>query len=113
MSKILDRGETFLRFILESQTSRKQSRFILLNCTDIQLKVIVEIFHNLLKFQDVIPPKIGKLIKKRKRTLVRLIKLLKKKKNSLQKQFISKHFQLIFKVLQAGKRVILNFITFK
>lgn len=106
MSKTLKGGETFLRFLLDRKTPKKQIRFILFNCSEQHLHVIVEIIHNLVRYQINLPKNLKKLIKKRKRSLVKLISLFKKRKQKLQQEFIQKHHSLIIDILLLAKHII-------
>lgn len=112
MSKILKRAEAFLRFILDPNTSKKQSRFILLNSVGLQQKVLAEIFHNLLKYENILPLKLKTIIKRKRRTLKKIVSFSKKNKIIPQQKIICKHYSILFKLLNLAKNIIFkNFFS--
>lgn len=110
MSKNLKRGEAFLRFILDSYTSEKETRGILENLSEKNLTILSEIFYNLLKNQEILRNSSKKIVYKKKRFLNKFIFLGKLKNKSKQKKFLKKNLKIIFLVLKTFKKLILEFL---
>lgn len=111
MSKILREGEAFLLFLTDPASSKKQIRLVLLNSSLTHLKVLTEIFHNLLKNQgNLYPPTLKHTVQKRKRFISKFISLFKASNQGKQRVFISKNFQLFHLIISQSKKFIFSFV---
>jgi len=109
MSKTLKKSECFLRFILDPLGCTKQIKFILLNSSSIQLEVLTEIFHNILKNQNKFNFKVRKLIRKRKRLLTKFSSSFRKNNTKLQKKILINNFKIILHILITIKDIVFDF----
>jgi hypothetical protein len=110
MGKHLKKGEQFLRFLLDTHTSKQEGKHLLLNLTEPHLLILSEIFFNLLKNQEIFHVSSKKVIKKYKRFL-NTFSILAKRKNKLkQRQFLKKNLKKIFLILKTFRKIILNFL---
>jgi len=109
MSKTLKKNECFLRFILDPLGSKKQVRFVLLNTSSIQLQVLTEILHNILKNQAKFKLGIQKIIKKHKRLMKKFITSYKKKTPNTQRRILIRNIRKILDILVILKDIILGF----
>lgn len=106
-SKSLSQSEYFFNFLFDSNTSKKLIRFNLINCSDIHLRAIIEIFHNLLTNNYLkIPPSFKKIIQKNQVVLQRFISVTKS--FSLQRKIIRRHYKAVFHILIKARQIILS-----
>lgn len=105
----LKESESFFRFLLDSNTTKQQKEFLLLNLSQKQQQAIIEIIHNFLKNNYIkITPTLKKAIKQHHHLL---IKFISPKSLSLQYKLIHKHFKVIYLILSKGKDTILSVLS--
>jgi hypothetical protein len=106
----LQKTHSFFTFLLDSNSSKQQKRFILQNLSKIQLQSIIEILYNLFQNKNIqYSPGLVKVIKKHQSTFDRLFT---SKKYSIHRRFIKKHYHLIFRVLYKAKPVISQILEY-
>ena len=110
MTKRLKRGEALLRFILDPKTTKKESRSLLTNASEIHLNILGEIFYNLLKNQDILSKPLKDLISKKKRLLTKFITYTKRKNKLNQRRFLKRNLNIIHLILKKFKKIILQFL---
>jgi len=107
MTRRLKVGESFLRFLVDSLTSKKQARCVLVEASRKHLDILGEVFYNLLKNQDSLSPSLKRIVIKRKKLLRTFVELSTSK--HAQKKFLYRHFYILYKLLAASKKVIFQF----
>jgi len=113
MSKTLKKSECFLRFILDPLGCKKQIRYILHNISSIQLGVLTEIFHNILKNQHLFGSSVKRLIQKRKKLLNKFTSSFKQKSDKKQKQILLSNIKIFLNILFTVKNIIFEFLNVK
>jgi hypothetical protein len=102
--RYLQKSNSFLIFLLDSNTSSQQKKFILQNLSKLQLQSIIEIIYNLFQNKNIqYSPTLEKLINRHQTTFN---KLFRSKKFSIHRRFIKKHYHLIYSVLLKASAVI-------
>lgn len=104
-SKILSKSESFFNFIFDPNTSKKLVRFNLINCTEIHLRAVIEIFHNLITNEFIkVPTLVKSLIQQNKKVLRKFIIITKNL--SIQRKIIKRYYKLIFHILIKSKEIL-------
>ena len=95
----------FFYFLLDKNTSKNQIAPVLINATKAQLLGISEIFLNLLENKTIkLSPTISSLINKHKKLLSTFSSSFRKER--VQRQFVRKHFKLIYLILKRTEKII-------
>jgi len=102
------RAKGFLQFILDSSNSATQKKYILINCSLIQVDVIVEILFNLLKNISSFSAHIQTEILKRKYLINKFISSFKNK--SKLRKLLKSHSKTVLQLLLTAKKLISSFL---
>jgi len=103
----LKQGKSFFNFIFDKNTSKEQIRFILCNPTPTHLQSIIEVVYNLLENNFIkVPLSVERKLKQHSHFLSTFILLKERKKLTLPKKILRKHFRLIFFILYKSKKLI-------
>jgi hypothetical protein len=95
---------SFFKFLLSECISDPQNKLLLTNLTNLQVKAVTEIIHNL--FHSSI--KINGIIKSKLKRRARVLKKIGNDRLSLQerKQLIKKHWYLVWIILSNMKHIL-------
>lgn len=109
--RYLQKSYYFFIFLFDSNTTKEQKRCVLQNLSKYQLQAIIEVLYNLFKNKNIKYPLSLKKIINQNRSSFK--EILTSKKQTVHRDFIKKHYRLIYFVLSKAKSVILQVIEFQ
>lgn len=102
----LQKSYSFLFFLLDSNSTKEQTRFLLQNLSKYQLQAIIEVLYNLFRNKNItLPPSLEKIIRQNQHLFD---KVFTYKNYSIHRKFIQKHHRLIHLVLSKAKPLIIQ-----
>jgi hypothetical protein len=102
--KYLKNSHYFLHFLLDANCTKQQRRSILQNLSKYQLQSIIEILYNLFQNKNIkYSPNLVKVLKQHQKSFD---KILSSKRYSKIREFIKKHYRLIYIILSKAKPLI-------
>jgi len=112
-TRSLKKSKHFLSFLLDSNTTKVQKRYILSNTSKHQLQSIIEILYNISKNNFIkITPSTKKLFTSNLQIIKKL--LSNPRKLTLSKyKLVRKYYQLVYHILFKVKDVILRALEYK